>query len=123
MKFTSEVIVHAVKESKGEYEGRSFSSCTFHCEVDLKENGVGRSIGRVTRPFKLGDAGEFDKWEHLGPSLPIAAAAVFEMEATRDDKTNLKLISIVPRSAAASPHRAPAPAAAAPVQQRPAVAP
>ena len=115
MKFQSEVIVHAVKESKGEFEGRSFSSCTFHCEVDLKENGVGRSIGRVTRPFKLGDASEFDKWEHLGASLPIKAEAVFEMEATKDDKTSLKLVAITPRAMAASPAR-PAPAAA-PVQR------
>lgn len=123
MKFNSEVIVHAVKESKGEFEGRAFSSCTFHCEVDLKENGVGRSIGRVTRPFKLGDAGEFDKWEHLGAALPITATAVFEMEATRDDKTALKLISIVPKAMAPSVQR-PAPVApSAPMQQRPAVAP
>lgn len=104
MQFTSEVIVHAVKESKGEFEGRAFSSCTFHAEVDLKENGAGRSIGRVTRPFKLGDASEFDKWEKLGPQLPIKAMAVFEMEATRDDKTALKLISITPTARVAQPN-------------------
>jgi hypothetical protein len=115
MRFQSEVIVHAVKESKGEFEGKAFSSTTFHCEVDLKENGVGRSIGRVTRPFKLGDAREFDKWEHLGSSLPIKSEAVFEMEATKDDKTTLKLISIKPIPIAANPAR---PAAVAP--QRPA---
>lgn len=115
MKFQSEVIVHAVKESQGTFEGKAFSSCTFHCEVDLKENGVGRSIGRVTRPFKLGDASEFDKWAHLGASLPVKAQAIFEMEATRDDKTSLRLISITPASMAASPAR-PAPVAA-PVQR------
>jgi len=96
MEFQSEVIVHAVKESAGEYEGRAFSSCTFHCEVDLKENGAGRSIGRVTRPFKLGDAKEFDKWAHLGGSLPIKAKATFEMEAAREDGAKLTLKSIVP---------------------------
>ena len=123
MKFNSEVIVHAVKESQGEFEGRAFSSCTFHCEVDLKENGAGRSIGCVTRPFKLPDAAEFDKWEHLAAALPITAAAVFEMQATRDDKSEMKLISIVPKAMAPSAQR-PAPAApVAPVQQRPAVAP
>lgn len=61
MQVTSKVIVHAVKESVGVFEGKPFSSTTFHCEVDLKENGAGRSLGRVTRPFKLGDAKEFDK--------------------------------------------------------------
>ena len=96
MQFNSEVIVHAVKESAGEFEGRAFSSCTFHCEVDLKENGAGRSIGRVTRPFKLGDAKEFDKWAHLGGSLPIKAKAIFEMAAAREDKAQLTLVSIVP---------------------------
>ena len=96
MEFQSEVVVHAVKESAGEYEGRAFSSCTFHCEVDLKENGAGRSIGRVTRPFKLGDAKEFDKWAHLGNSLPIRAQATFEMEAAREDGAKLTLKAIRP---------------------------
>lgn len=98
MQFESEVIVHAVKESKGEINGRPFSSTTFHCEVDLKENGAGRSIGRVTRPFKLGDASEFDKWQHLGDALPIKAKAVFELGAAREDGTNLILIEIKPLS-------------------------
>ncbi len=96
MRFNSEVIVHAVKESAGEFEGRAFSSTTFHCEVDLKENGAGRSIGRVTRPFKLGDAKEFDKWAHLGGSLPIKANAVFDMAAGRDDSAKLTLVEIKP---------------------------
>lgn len=96
MKFQSEVIVHAVKESVGQIEGRAFSSTTFHCEVDLKENTAGRSIGRVTRPFKLGDAKEFDKWAHLGNSLPIKAVATFEMEAAREDGAKLSLVEIKP---------------------------
>lgn len=96
MRFQSEVIVHAVKESVGSIEGRAFSSTTFHCEVDLKENTAGRSIGRVTRPFKLGDAKEFDKWAHLGHALPIKAMATFEMEAAREDGARLSLVEIKP---------------------------
>lgn len=96
MQFTSNVIVHGIKESKGTFEGKAFSSTTFHCEVDLKENGAGRSLGRVTRPFKIGDAGEFDKWAHLGNAFPIQAEAVFEMEAARDDGSRLVLVSIKP---------------------------
>jgi uncharacterized protein with von Willebrand factor type A (vWA) domain len=96
MQFNSEVTVYAVKESVGEMEGKAFSSTTFHCAVDLKENGAGRSIGVVTRPFKLGDHKEFDKWAHLGNSLPIKAKAVFEMAAAREDGTSLKLVSIQP---------------------------
>ena len=95
MEFNADVIVHAVKESVGEYEGRAFSSTTFHCEVDLKENGAGRSIGRVTRPFKLADAKEFDKWAHIRhEQLPVKVRAVFEMEASREDGAKMTLKSI-----------------------------
>lgn len=103
MEFNSEVIVHAVKESVGDFEGRAFSSTVFHCEVDLKENGAGRSIGVVTRPFKLGDHKEFEKWAHLGKSLPIKAAAIFEMEATREEGAKMTLKSIRPLEAAKKP--------------------
>lgn len=96
MKFQSEVIVHGVKESEGVVEGRAFSSTTFHCEVDLAENSAGRSIGRATRPFKLGDAKEFDKWAHLGASLPIKAMATFEMAAAAQDGTKMVLVDIRP---------------------------
>jgi hypothetical protein len=96
MQMQSEVTVYAVKESTGTFEGRAFSSCTFHCSVDLKENGAGRSIGVVTRPFKLGDHTEFDKWAHLGNSLPIRAQASFEMAAAKEDKAQLVLVAIRP---------------------------
>lgn len=96
MEFTTKVEVHAVKESSGTYEGKAFSSTTFHCVVDLKENGAGRSIGKVTRPFKLGDHHEYDKWAHLGDQLPLVAEAVFEMAAGTDNQTSLKLVSIKP---------------------------
>jgi len=96
MKFNAEVILHGVKESKGEINGRAFSSTTFHCEVDLKENGAGRSIGRVTRPFKLGDASEFDKWAHLAKSLPVKCEGVFEIGAGKDDGTSISLVALKP---------------------------
>lgn len=96
MQFKAETILHAVKESAGTFEGKAFSSCTFHMEVDLKENSAGRSIGRVTRPFKMGDATEFGKWEHLGDKLPLKCEALFEMEASREDKTSLKLVGLRP---------------------------
>ncbi len=96
MRFQSEVIVHGVKESQGTIEGRDFSSTTFHCEVDLAENSAGRSIGRATRPFKIQDAKEFDKWAHLGQSLPIKAVATFEMAAAAQDGTKMVLVDIRP---------------------------
>lgn len=96
MQFKSEVIVHGVKESKGSIDGREFSSTTFHCEVDIAENSAGRSIGRATRPFKLGDAKEFDKWSHLGAALPLKAIATFEMAAAAQDGTKMVLVDIRP---------------------------
>lgn len=108
MQFKSEVIVHGVKESKGSIDGREFSSTIFHCEVDIAENNAGRSIGRATRPFKLGDAKEFDKWAHLGGSLPLKAVAIFEMAAAAQDGTKMVLVDIRPveQAKAASPARA-----------------
>jgi hypothetical protein len=91
-----QVTVHGIKESVGTVEGRAFSSTTFHCEVDLAENGAGRSLGRVTRPFKLGDAKEFDKWAHLGGSLPLRAEARMAFEASKEDGIKMVLKSIRP---------------------------
>lgn len=100
MQTKATVFVHAVKESSGTFEGKAFSSTQFHCEVALKENGVGRAIGRVTRPFKLGDHREFDKWLPLQDRLnegPIEAEATFELEATKDgSKMNLVAIEALP---------------------------
>lgn len=104
MQFQAEVIVHAVKESVGTIDGRAFSSTAFHCQMDLKENSAGRSIGCVTRPFKLGDHREFDKWEHLAGSLPIKAQATFEMQASKEEGAKMVLLAIRPietRAAAA----------------------
>lgn len=100
MRFPTQVVVHGIKESAGTFEGKPFSSTTFHCEVDLKENGAGRSLGRVTRPFKIGDAKEFDKWLKLDGQFPILADAIFEMEATREDGTKLSLVEITPKARA-----------------------
>lgn len=97
MRIPMQVVVHGIKESVGDFEGKAFNSLTFHCEVDLKENGVGRSLGRVTRPFKIKDAAkDFDKWAPLAATFPITANAVFEMEATREDGTKLTLVEIAP---------------------------
>ena len=58
MRIPMQVVVHGIKESVGEFEGKAFNSLTFHCEVDLKENGVGRSLigdsrAHPSHPFKL----------------------------------------------------------------------
>lgn len=102
MKFKTLAICTGIKESKGQFEGRDFSSTTFHCVVDVAENSAGRSIGAVSRPFKCGDASEFEKWVHLAKSWPATGLAVeceFDMVAGSDNATKLVLLSIKPNTA------------------------
>lgn len=104
MKLNSQVICTGIKESKGEYEGRAFSSTTFHLIVDVADNSAGRSIGAVTRPFKMGDAEEFQKWQHLDKSWPAAGLlcdCVFDVVAGAGNDSKLTLLSIKPASAKA----------------------
>lgn len=104
MKFKNVAICTGIKESAGSFEGKAFSSTTFHLNVDLAENGAGRSLGVVTRPFKCGDATEFDKWKHLSNSWPVTGVPCdceFEITAGADNKSNVVLLSIRPQSAAA----------------------
>ena len=99
MKMQSNVICLAIKESKGSFEGKPFSSTTFHLAVDMAENTAGRSIGNVTRPFKLGDASEFEKWAHLKNSWPengLACVATFDVVAGADNASKLTLLALVP---------------------------
>ncbi len=109
MEFPAEVVVHGIKESKGSIDGKAFSSTTFHTEVDLPDNSAGRSLGRVTRPFKYGDASEFDKWANLGTALPIRCKAVFALEAgsrsaNGQETTKLTLRSLEPILAGVKPN-------------------
>lgn len=104
MKLNSQVICTGIKESKGEYEGRAFSSTTFHLVVDVAGNSAGRSIGSVSRPFKMGDADEFQKWQHLEKSWPAAGLlcdCVFDVVAGAGNDSKLTLLSIKPVTAKA----------------------
>src|ERR1035437_3630099 len=99
MKMNSTALCTGIKESKGEFEGKAFSSTTFHMIVDVADNGAGRSIGAVTRPMKFGDASEFEKWAHLKNSWPVTGvpvACVFDVVAGADNATKLVLIDIKP---------------------------
>lgn len=88
-----------IKESKGTFEGKEFSSTTFHLEATLAENSAGRSLGIVTRPFKFGNASEFDKWSHIpDKAFPINVEAVLTVNAGADNGVVLKLIDIKPAS-------------------------
>ena len=104
MKFSNTALCTGIKESKGQFEGKDFSSTTFHLIVDVAENGSGRSIGAVTRPFKFGDASEFEKWVNVGKTWPVGGlpcACDFEVVAGSDNSSKLVLLGIKP--AAQSP--------------------
>lgn len=99
MKFSNLALCTGIKESKGDFEGKAFSSTTFHLIVDVAENGSGRSIGAVTRPFKFGDATEFEKWVSVGKSWPtggLICACDFEVVAGADNSSKLVLLGIKP---------------------------
>lgn len=99
MEFEADVMCFGIKESSGTFEGREFSSTTFHLETNLAENASGRSMGIVTRPFKYGNASEFNKWEHLAKTpFPIKVKARFTIQAGADNSTSLKLVDIKPIS-------------------------
>jgi hypothetical protein len=103
MKFENKAILTGIKESQGEFEGRKFSSTTFHLIVDVAQSGSGRSIGQVTRPFKFGDASEFDKWANWQTKWPVGGLVCdcqFEVVAGADNKSELRLLGIKPAPAA-----------------------
>lgn len=104
MQLKSTASLTGIKESEGVFENKEagskgihYSSTTFHIEVDLPENGSGRSLGRVSRPFKFGDAKEFNNWTRFtNDDFPIDVDVVFEFVAQKDDKSSLKLVGIKP---------------------------
>jgi hypothetical protein len=105
MKFTAPAICTGIKESKGDYEGKAFSSTTFHLIVEVAENSAGRSIGSVSRPFKFGDASEFDKWTNFKNSWPasgLPCTCDFDVVAGADNSSKLTLLGIKPSTVASS---------------------
>ncbi|MDB5965397.1 MAG: hypothetical protein JWQ72_1897 [Polaromonas sp.] len=101
MKMKADAICTGIKESAGVFEEtkKAFSSTTFHLIVDVAENTAGRSIGAVSRPFKMGDATEFEKWAKLKdrwPSGGLLCDCVFDMVAGPDNTSKLVLLEIKP---------------------------
>lgn len=103
MKMQSTAVLHGIKSSKGEIEGRGFDSTTFHISVDLGQSAMGESIGVVTRPFKCGTSEEFKKWQHLKNSWPLGGVPVqceFDIVAGAEGAAKLTLLSIKPTAQA-----------------------
>ena len=109
MKMKSQAVCTGIKESSGVFEEtkKAFSSTTFHLIVDVAENSAGRSIGSVSRPFKFGDAGEFEKWAKLSavwPPTGMLCDCEFDVVAGADNQSKLTLVGIRP-----APGQTPAP--------------
>ena len=99
MKMKNTAVLHGIKSSKGEIEGRGFDSTTFHLSVDIASSQSGDSIGVVTRPFKCGTSEEFKKWQHLKASWPATGIPVvceFDVVAGADQSSKLTLLAIKP---------------------------
>ena len=103
MKLQSQAVLHGIKSSKGEIEGRGYDSTTFHISVDLGATSNGESIGVVTRPFKCGTSEEFKKWAHLKNNWPATGIPVlceFDVVAGADQTSKLTLLAIKPAAQA-----------------------
>lgn len=101
MKMKNTAVLHGIKSSKGDIEGRSFDSTTFHLSVDIAASSSGDSIGVVTRPFKFGDSTEFAKWAHLKDKWPLGGVLCdceFDVVAGADNSVKLTLLGIKPAS-------------------------
>lgn len=99
MKMTSQAVLHGIKQSKGEYEGRAFDSTTFHLSVDIGNSSSGESIGVVTRPFKCGDSTQFDKWAGFKTKWPpggVLCDCDFDIVAGSENSSKLTLLAIRP---------------------------
>lgn len=99
MKMQSRAVLHGIKSSKGDIEGRAYDSTTFHLSVDLGQSSNGESIGVVTRPFKFGTSEEFAKWAHLKSNWPLGGVMCdceFDVVAGADNSAKLTLLGIKP---------------------------
>jgi hypothetical protein len=108
MKANMNAVLYGVESGKGDFEGVAYDSTTFHLSVDLGKKSNGKTVGVVSRPFKMGDSTEVDKWLHLGPAMPSGRVPVvceFDVVATKDG-SKLVLLGITPATTAAVPKAA-----------------
>ncbi len=99
MRMSNKAVLHGIKSSKGDFEGRGYDSTTFHLAVDMGQSSNGKSMGTVTRPFKFGDSSEYQKWAHLENSWPLGGIPCdceFDVVAGSDNSVKLTLLAIKP---------------------------
>lgn len=103
MKMQSNALLFGIESSKGEFQGLQYDSTKFHLSVDLGQKSNGKTVGLVTRPFKLGDSTEIEKWAHLGAHMgagkPIPVECEFDVVAASDG-VKLTLLAIKPATQA-----------------------
>ena len=103
MKMQSNALLFGIESSKGTFENTTYDSTKFHISVDMGSKSNGKTIGVVTRPFKLGDSTEIEKWTalapHLGAGKPVPVECEFDVVASSDG-TKLTLLAIKPASQA-----------------------
>lgn len=107
MPMNTNTTLYGIKSSEGEYEGKKFSSTTFYLPANFGSSNSGKAMGAVTVPYKLGDASEYKKWEHLEKSFPAAGipvSAEFDIVVGKDaagkDAAKIVLLSIKPQATA-----------------------
>ena len=79
MRFQSEVIVHGMKRSKGDFEGAVYDSTKFYIENDLDDR-TGNAWGKATTEYSLGTSEVAEKYKHL--PFPFKAVGTFSQVTT-----------------------------------------
>lgn len=91
--------LYGIESGKGSFNDTSYDSTKAHLAVDLGEKSTGKTMGVVTRPFKLGDSTQIDRWEvfksHLALGRGIPVMCEFEVIAASTG-VKLELISMEP---------------------------
>lgn len=97
------VKLFGISSSDYEIDGKRFSNTEFFIPLEMKSTANKVTIGTVTRGFKLGDASEIKKWEHLahflGDGKSIECDAEIDIVATKvagKDTQEIQLASIRP---------------------------
>jgi len=95
MRFTAECVVHGMKRSKGEFEGKAFDSTKFYIETDLDDR-TGNAKGKATMEYSMGDSGVFSEYEKL--PFPFKAQGTFA-QVTTGKVTKIALEELKPIAA------------------------
>lgn len=94
MKFVSDITILGAKQSKGEFNGRSFDSTKLFYQADLKSGE--NFVGQVGESISWGTSLNFDRIKHL--KFPLTTKGTFEMVSNGTQSTLVLHDLVLPAS-------------------------